>query len=245
MSNSCRNDLKNYILRKLGSPAIQINVTDEQIYDRIDDALDIYWEWHHEGTFKDYVTHIMTADNILTKTIPIDEWIYTVIRIISLGGPENSVNLEYQSYMQNIGTQLMVQDSGILNYTINESYFNLVDSFFRRQKIIDFNQRHNILHIRSDINYINEGDIIVFEVYRLNEPDKYKETWNDWWLKKYVTELVKKQWGQNMSKYDGIQLPGGITLNGRQIYDDAQQQIERLEEQLLESLTLPIDFLVG
>jgi hypothetical protein len=245
MSVSCRDDLKNYALRKLGAPALQINVAPEQIDDRIQDALESYWEWHHEGSYLDFVSRPLTQQEIDTKEFAVDDWVYQVLNVMMLGDVYGSENLAYQAFMQNLGSQLIVMDRGISNYVVSQSYLALVRDFFSAEKRIQFNQNHNKIRIQSSMNNYRAGDYLVLEVYRFSNPDSYRETWNDWWLKAYTTALIKKQWGQNMLKYSGFQLPSGITLNGREIYQDALTEIEQLETALHSTESTPPDFFVG
>lgn len=242
---NCREDLKNYCLRSLGAPVIQINVTPDQIEDKIDDALAVYWEFHHEGSYRDYVTHVLTADNMATKRVPVDPWIYTVLRVLRLGAADSLANLEYTAFMQRLGQQFIIGGEGLVNYTISMSYLGLLNDFFSPEKIINFNQRRNYVQIESAMNDYKVGDIIVLEVYRLTDPHLFREVWNDFWLQSYTTALIKRQWGQNMLKYDGFQMPSGITLNGRAIYQDALTEIAELEAKLQSQETLPVDFFVG
>lgn len=242
---TCRTDLKNYCLRKLGAPALQINVTPEQIEDRIDDALKRYWEFHHEGSYRDFIMHKITQENLDTKSITVDEWVYSVLNVMMLGSTFSNLNLEYQSIMQTYGTKLNTFGDGLVNYTVAESYLQMVRDFFGSHPMLRFNQRHNIVHIDSSLLAYSVNDILVLEVYRFSDPNKYRETWDDWWLKDYATALIKKQWGQNMSKYIGFQLPSGITLDGSGIFQDALREIEDLENKLFSSETLPPDFMIG
>lgn len=212
MTISCRTDLKEYALRKLGYPALQINVTPEQIEDRIDNALDRYWEHHNEGNYRDYIYHILTQEEIDNKKILLDDWVYTVIRILPVGTLDSRINLEYVAFMQSLGAQFFVID-GLASYTVAESYLSLVNDYFNRQKIVRFNHTHGYVFIHSSTTDFSEGDGIVLEVYRLSDPNEYRKTWNNSWLKEYTTALIKEQWGQNMLKYDGFQLPSGLTLN--------------------------------
>lgn len=241
---NCREDLKNYCLRSLGAPVLQINVTPDQIEDRIDEALAIYWEFHHEGSYRDYIMHPLSEQDLTSRIIPLDPWVYSVLRVVGLGGPDTGLNLEYQSLMQNIGNQVVVWGEGLVNYTVSMSWLSLVNDFFNREKIISFNQTRNAIQIDSELSQYSVGDIIVFEVYRFCDPLSYRETWDSSWLKSYATALIKRQWGQNMIKYDGFQLPSGITLNGRAIYQDALADIQDLETKLQNQETLPTDFFV-
>lgn len=245
MSITCREDLKNYVLRKLGAPALQINVTPEQIEDRIDDALESYWEWHHEGSYTDFVSRPLTQQEIDTREFVVDEWVYQVLSIMMLGDAFSDYNLEYNAYMQRLGSQVIVLGEGISNYVVAQSYLSMVRDFFSPEKRIQFNQSHNKIRIQSSMSNFKAGDYLVLEVYRFSDPDRFRETWNSWWLKDYTTALIKRQWGQNMLKYSGFALPSGITLNGRDIYQDALSDIEKLETALMTMESTPPDFFIG
>ena len=251
MTSSCREDLKNYALRKLGAPVLQINVSPDQIEDRIDEALKRFWEFHHEASYIDFVARQLTQPEIDSKTLVLDEWIYQVLGVVMLQNDYSDFNLEYNAFMQNLGTQFMVfgdgypPGGGIGSYTVSQSYLSLIRDFFSREKRVQFNQLHNILRIHSKLDPIQAGDYLVLEVYRFTDPDRYRETWDDQWLKDYTSALIKKQWGQNMLKYSGFTLPSGITLNGRDIYQDALTEIQELDQRLTSEETLPIDFMVG
>lgn len=245
MSVTCREDLKNYALRKLGYPALQINVTPEQIEDRIDDALESYWEWHHEGSYLDFVSRPLTQQEIDTKEFAVDRWVYQVLGVMMLGSAYNDFNLEYVAYMQKLGSQVIVVGEGMTNYVVTQSYLSMVRDFFSPEKRIQFTQTHDKIRIHSSMSNFSAGDYLVLEVYRFSDPNTYREAWNDWWLKAYATALIKQQWGQNMLKYSGFQLPSGITLNGRDIYQDALAEIEKLDAALISTESTPADFFVG
>ena len=213
MSSTCREDLKSYALRKLGAPVLQINVAPDQIEDRIDEALKKFWEFHHDGSYIDFVARQLTQNEIDTKMLILDAWIYQVLGIVMLANDYSDFNLEYNAFMQNLGTQFLVYGDGyppgggISSYTVSQSYLSLVRDFFNREKRVQFNQRHNTLRIHSKLDPLVAGDYVVLEVYRLTDPDYYRKTWNDQWLKDYTTALIKRQWGQNMLKYNGFTLP--------------------------------------
>jgi hypothetical protein len=250
MPISTRDDLKQYCLRKLGAPVMQINVTPDQIEDCIDDALDSYWEWHHEGSFLDFVSRPLTQNEIDTKEFSVDPWIYQVLGIMMLGGHYSEYNLQYEAFMQGLGSQFIKlggpQDgAGLVSYVVTQSYLSMVREFFMPEKRIQFNQNHDKIRIHSRMDDLKAGDYLVLEVYRFSDPNTYRQTWNDWWLKAYTTSLIKRQWGMNMIKYSGFQMPSGITLNGREIYQDALAEIEKLETQLITTESAPPDFFIG
>lgn len=241
----CREDLKMYCLRQLGHPLLQINVHPEQIEDRIDDALKIYWEFHEGGSYRDFITHELTQDEISSKIIEVDPWVFSVLRLIPLAGVDTDLNLEYQSFMQALGNQVIVWGEGLVNYTVGVSFLNLVYDYFKRIKIMDFKYSHHKLYLRSEMNEFNPGDIIILEVYKLCDPDVYRETWDNWFLKGFATALIKKQWGTNMKKYQGVQLPSGVTLDGQTIFNEALEEIAQLKADLFSFETLPPNLEMG
>ena len=109
---TCREDLKSYALRKLGYPALQINVTPEQIEDRIDDTLKKFWEFHHDGSYIDFVARQLTQNEIDTKILVLDDWIYQVLGVVMIANDYSDFNLEYNAFMQNLGTQFLVYGDG-------------------------------------------------------------------------------------------------------------------------------------
>jgi hypothetical protein len=242
---STRQQFAEYCLRKLGAPVIEINVADEQIDDCIDDALQKFWEFHGDGTQKHFMTITLTAQDIANRYITISDNIITVVRVLPFNSNISSLNLEYQFFLTEIMNVKRLVNEGMHGYVITEQYLKTLNEFFNREKMIRWNRYSNRLILDTDWSLFKEGDHIIIEAYAILDPDDYDEVWNDIWLKAYTTALIKRQWGQNMIKYEGFQLPSGITLNGRQIYDDANNEIQKLEEDLQNMWQLPPDFMVG
>jgi hypothetical protein len=92
---------------------------------------------------------------------------------------------------------------------------------------------------------ILKDEYIIIEGYRLLDPDTYTDVWNDRWLKKYATAMIKKQWGNNLKKFEGLQMPGGVTFNGQKIYDEAEDELKALDEDLIRSYSLPVTDMMG
>jgi hypothetical protein len=240
-----RQQFAEYCLRKLGAPVIEINVADEQIDDCIDDALQKFWEFHGEGSEKNFVTITLTSDDITNRYITIPENIVTILRILPFNNISSSLNLEYQFFLTEIMNVKRLINDGLHSYAITEEYLKTINEFFNREKMIRWNRHTNRLFLDTDWSLFKPGDYIVLEAYVIIDPEDYDSVWNNIWLKKYATALIKRQWGQNMLKYDGFQLPSGITLNGRQLFDDANAEIQQLEEELQDVWQLPVDFMVG
>jgi hypothetical protein len=132
-------------------------------------------------------------------------------------------------------------------YEQMQQYLTLLDIKLTGQTQVDFVRKQNRLYIHGDFNDgdIKVGEYVVAEVYQIVDPDTYTAVWNDMWLKEYTTALIKRQWGANLIKFEGMQLPGGVMLNGRQLFDDATADIERLREKIRMDHELPPDFFVG
>lgn len=240
-----RDQFKEYCLRQLGAPVIEINVAPEQIEDRVDDALQKFWEFHGDGAARQFLAIQVTQEDIDNQFILIPEGVISVLKVFPLIGSASKLNLEYQFFMTEILNPRNIISNGIHGYVIAEQYIKTINEFFNREKMIRWNRYSNKLYMDTDWKELVVDDFILVEVYAIIDPSDFDEAWNDIWLKSYTTALIKKQWGQNMIKYDGFQLPNGIVLNGRQIYDDANNEIEKLEEELQNTWQLPPDFMVG
>ena len=128
-----------------------------------------------------------------------------------------------------------------------QQYLSLLDMKLNGTPQVQFSRRENRLYIFGDFSDadIQADEYLVAEVYTVLDPDTNISIYNDMWLKEYSTALIKQQWGQNLIKFEGMQLPGGVTLNGRQIYDDATQEITQLRETIKLEHEFPPDFFVG
>ena len=151
-------------------------------------------------------------------------------------------SIKYQMFLNDIyywgATEL-------LTYAMTKTYLSDIDFLLTTQKQIRFNQRMDRLYMDVDWSNVNEGDYIVMDCYRAANPTDYVRVWNDSFLKRYLTQLVKRQWGQNLLKFQGVKLPGGVELNGRQIYDDAQKELDNIREQMSNTYELPPLDMVG
>lgn len=243
-----RQTLIEYCLRQLGSPVIEINVDEDQIEDRIDDALQYYQEYHSDAIYRYYLKHQITAEDITNEYIPISDNILFVQRIFSVN--ENSTT---GSSLFNANYQIRLNDLYNLNFAGSIQYYeqlqqhmSLLDMKLNGSEAIRFNRHMNRLHIDFEWGRdILEGQYIIADCYRIVDPDSFSDVYNDMFLKKYATALIKKQWGANLIKFEGMQLPGGVTLNGRQIFDDSVTEIKEIEEQMQLNYEKPPVFLVG
>ena len=128
---------------------------------------------------------------------------------------------------------------------MTKRYLEDMDFLLNTQKQIRFNQRQNRLYLDVDWGDVTQDDYLIIDCYRLLNPNDYTRVWNDSFLKRYVTQLIKRQWGQNLMKFQGVKLPGGVELNGRQIYDDAQKELDAIREVMSNTYELPPMDMIG
>jgi len=153
----------------------------------------------------------------------------------------NMFNLTYQLFLNEI---YYFSSMELLSYTQTKRYLEDIDFILHPDKQIRFNRRQNRLYIDSDYSSMKEDDYLIIECYRVLDPESYTKVYNDRWVKRYFTAKLKKQWGQNLIKFQGVKLPGGIELNGRAIYDDGVAEIKELEGQMSTEYELPpLDFI--
>jgi hypothetical protein len=259
--------LIDYAFRRLGSPVIDINVSREQAEERINDGLQFFYERHFDGVEKHYYRHKVTSDDISNGYIntsgltagsgggytgaPSGDNIVSVTKVLPLGSSNaNMFNVRYQMSLNdyfginrntNYGVSL-----GLASYDSTKRFIGMIEQFFDTEKNFRFSKVTNKLYI--DMNWgedISANDYVLFEAYSILDPTVYTEIYNDRLLKEYITALLKRQWGANLSKFEGVQLPGGVSLRGAEIFSEANEEVQRIEERVLLEYELPIDFMVG
>lgn len=250
MAVTSRELLKEYCLRKLGEPVIEVNVDPDQLDDRVDEALQKYREFHADATTRVFIKHQMTADDISNGYITIPSNIIFLSRMFALSSSfqssRNFFDIKYQMMLNDIADMHNYMGD-LAYYEQMQQYLSLLDMKLNGAPITTFSRRQNRLYIHGDTvdGDLVAGDYIVVEAYEIVDGSTYSSLWDDMWLKKYTAALIKRQWGTNLLKFEGMQLPGGVTLNGRQLYEDSIQEIERLEEELRLTFELPPDMFVG
>ena len=247
---STREELIEYCKRRLGDPVLEINVDDDQVEDRVDEALQYYQEFHSDATFRTYLKHQITQTDIDNEYIPISSDVIFVSRLFPLASSfsysHNFFDIKYQMMLNDIAD--MQNFAGDLAYYEQlQQYLSVLDMTLNGTPQVTFQRHANRLHIHGDFQDkdIKLNDYVVAEVYQIVDPGSHTSVFNDMWLKEYTTSLIKEQWGQNLIKFEGMQLPGGVTINGRQLYDDAKGEIEALREKIRLEQELPADFFVG
>lgn len=246
MPIATRQEHIDYCLRNLGAPVIEINIDEEQIEDRVDEALQYYQEYHSDATIRTYVRHQITQADIDNEFIQLSDNILFVNGIlpISSDASDTLFNHNYQ-YRLNDLSHRMGQD--VLSFSMMQSHLKLLSQQFDGiGESIRFNRHANQLHLDIDWNgQLVVDDYIVIDCQLIVDPDTYGEVWNDMLLKQLSTSMIKRQWGSNLIKFEGMQLPGGVTMNSRQLYDDAIAEIQQIKETMQLNYEVPPEFLVG
>jgi hypothetical protein len=241
-----RAEFKEFCLRALGKPVIEINVDDDQVDDRIDQALRYYWDYHFDGTEKIYSKHLIDANTVANAYIDLPENIIGVVKIFEFDDPATSsgdiFNIRYQIALNDLYT---LTNLSMVPYYMTMEHLALVQELLVGKTPIRYNRHRNRLYIDKTKSFLIEGRYLLIEAYELVDPDIFTDVWADRWLQYYATQLIKRQWGSNLTKFEGLQLPGGVTFNGQKIYDDADAEIKRLEEQMVNDYSLPVSDMVG
>ena len=275
-----RKEFKDYCLRQLGAPVLEINVDDDQVDDLIDDALQLFNERHFDGVERMYLKYKVTQDDIdrgkanPTTGVGIVTTTANSTNVSGVGTmsfnwyensnflqvPESVIGVEkifkfdtssISGGMFSIKYQLMLNDLyffnsiELLQYSMVKTYLEDIDFLLTTDKQIRFNQRQDRLYLDIDWGSEEAGTYFVLDCYRLLNPTEFTGVWNDSFLKRYATALIKRQWGQNLIKFRGVKLPGGIEFNGREIYDDGQREIDYIREKMSSEYELPPLDLIG
>lgn len=317
MVNS-RQTLKQYCLRELGDPVLEINVDDDQLEDRIDEALDYWRLYHYDGIEEMYLKQLIRASEItltsnnantfaleevitgatsgatatvtresgrlssgnlllvknvvgtfqagetITGTSPhtatfasitlneydnryitLPDYVFGVTDILSIGQASSSKNMFDLQYQLRLNDLYDLTSTSVIYYTTVMQHLDLLDFTLNGKDSFRFNRMQNRLYL--DINWKSDvtlGDYIIIKGYRALDPTQWSKVWNELWLRRYTTALFKKQWGTNLKKFKGIQLVGGVTLDGESLYQEAIEEIATLELDLLNK-SAPLNFMMG
>ena len=314
-----RQTFTDYCLRNLGAPVIEINVDEDQLDDRVDEALQFYQFYHADAIEKFYLKHKVTnstltltasvasnfqigetivgatsgakaivktasgstitynqldntnvafsAETITGETtgataviqsiskgdiengfIALNDAITDVVRVMPIRDSVSSTDMfdiRYQIHLNDIHSVGFM--GNLTEYVMSRQFLSLLDVVVDSdEKQINFDRHKNRLDIFMDWDEeVDKDDFLVVECYRIIDPDTFTDVYNDYFLKRYATALIKKQWGQNLLKFEGMVMPGGVTFNGRQLYDDAVAELELLVEEARLNWEKPVDFMTG
>lgn len=313
---STRQGLIDYCLRQLGHPVLEINIDDDQIEDRIDEALQFFQEYHFDAVELVYLQEKISASTLkingvnaaaftvgetvtgstsgLTATIrsvvaaneftatgmtgtftvgetitgsvsgqtatvntssvgnydnkylTLSDSVIGVVKVLPFDARTRGIDLFDVRYQILLNDIYSLQSTDLIYYTQVRSQLQLMNDLLVGQKPVRFNKHQNRVYVDMDWNQdVVIGEYIVVQAYRILDPDSFTDVYNDMFLKRYATALIKKQWGSNLKKFEGVQLPGGVTLNGQKIYDEAVDEIKQIELEVDSRYQLPVDFFTG
>lgn len=241
-----KEELKEFCLRQLGYPVIQINVDDVQVEDAVELAFEYWNEFHFDGTERTYVKHQVTQQNKDDGYIQLSDAIIGAVRIFPVGGNFQAMGMFDLRYQLRLNDLWDLSSTSYTNYTLTMQHLKTLDMLFSGQSPIRFNKINNRLYVdQSWSSDVDVGEWMVVEAMVITNPDTYTKVWNDRMLKKLATAYIKKIWGNNMKKFGGMQLPGGITMNGQQIFEEALKEITEAEAEIRNTYEQPPIFLVG
>jgi hypothetical protein len=241
-----RAEFKEFCLRALGKPVIEINVDDDQVDDRVDQSLRFYYDYHFDGTEKVYYKHLVDANTVANMYIDLPENIIGVVKMFPMDSISTSsgdiFNIRYQIALNDLYT---LSNVALIDYYMTMEHLSMVQEVLVGKPQIRYNRHRNRLHIDETKGDLVQGKYILVEAYEIVDPATYSDVWSDRWLQNYTTQQIKRQWGTNLTKFEGLQLPGGVTFNGIKIYDDADAEIKRLEEEMITNYSLPVMDMIG
>ena len=316
MSIYTREQFKTYCLRRLGFPVIEINVDDDQVEDRINDALQFWRDYHYDGTEKLFMKHQITQEDINRQWIYCPDAVQFVTGIFPFDQSNASINMFDLRYQLRLHDLYDFTSVSYVSYEITMQHLRTLNLLFSGTPQFRFNRRLN--RVMLDIDWtrdVRPGDYVVVECYRTLNPDTINLTgtvsgspssntitgtntkfdqeivpfdfitiggesvqvkniasptsmdlvgpptlthtsspmsiegvtdvWNDRFFKKYATAKIKQQWGNNLKKFEGIQMPGGVTLNGQKIYEEAEEELKAMEEEMYMMGSLPSEIFMG
>ena len=251
---STKTTFKEYCLRALGKPVIDINVDDDQVDDRIDEAVQYFAQYHVDGVERMYLKYLVTDADITRMTTDTSEsvtdssvtttWkkadnflvvpasVISVVNVFPLSD-RSSMNLFDVRYQLRLNDLYDFSSTSIVHYEMTMRHLDFLDHILVGEKPMRFNQLSNRLFIDMDWkNDITAGEYLIIEVFRKLDPDTHTDIYDDIYLKRYATALIKRQWGQNLSKFNGTAMLGGVTLNGPELFSTAIAEQQKLEEEI-------------
>lgn len=239
-------EFKAYVLRALGAPLLTINVTDQQLDDRVSEAISFFKDYYWDGIQREYLKHQITQEDLDNKYITIPDHIWGVTGVFSASnsssGQPNIFDLEYQLRMNDLRD---LSSTSIIYYEQVMEHIALLQNRLNAERQFEFNRLNGklFLHLNWEAK-IRVGEWIVVDAYAALDPSTSPKMWSNRLFKEYTIALVKLQWAQNLSKYQNIQLPGGVTVDAVTMYNNAQEDISKIEQEIMVNLA-PLQWFMG
>lgn len=232
-------------MRRLGEPVVKVNVDDTQIEDCIDRALLFWGEYNTDGTKKTYFKIQVTEEIQANEYFPLPQNVIGTIELFPMGaiiGAGNIFNLQYQIALNDL---YALTSQSIVPYFMAFQHVQLLEQILVGKKPIRWNRYEGNLHIDMDWTQAPVGSWIIVKAYQMLDPSIYPVIWQDFWLQEYCEAIVGCLWGNNLSKFSGIQMPGGVTFNGDKILARYEAKKAQLEHRMMYELGRPIAGCMG
>jgi len=193
-----------------------------------------------------YYKHLITNNDITNRYITLPENIIGAIRVFPIGDPsirsDDMFNIRYQIALYDLYT---LTSYSMIPYFMAMQHLALISDFLVGQQPIRYSRHRDRLYVDTKWENYNAGEYLLIEAYEVLDPDTYSDMWADRWLQNYTTAKIKYQWGSNLTKFTGMQLPGGVQFNGEKIFNDAKDEIEAMEKEMISSYSLPVMDMIG
>lgn len=238
-----RREFKDWCLREVGFPVLELEIDDQQVDDKIDYALSYYMDYHFGGIELVYLKHQITQDNKDTGYVELSDLIQGVNRIWDVGSLIASNNMFSYQYQFALNDLFALTSTSLIPYTTAVRHVALVSEYFSGRPGIQFNRNSNKLYVTGQ-QALRVGEFLVIECYRALDPDVHNDIWKDKWLLRYTSAQIKKQIGEHLMKMN-ITLTGGVTYNGEKIFELAKEEIDELEREMQSSLSWPVMDQIG
>ncbi|MBT9159490.1 MAG: hypothetical protein DDT26_00749 [Dehalococcoidia bacterium] len=239
-----RSQFKDKVMRRLGWPVIEINVSDDQLEDRIDEAIRFFWDYSFDGTEREYYRIPVTQELIDNKFFDLPENIIGVVQMFPIARgmySQGMFSVQYQFFLNNAH---QIASTTIVPFFQTMQHLALIQEVLVGRVPIRYNRHRNRVHFDMSTERLEIGDFIILEAHMIVDPNVYPDVWNDRWLLRYACALTEQQWGRNITKLVGVQMLGGVTLNGDQIWQRATDEIAKLEDEMMgASAPISVDFI--
>lgn len=262
MIPTTRTEFKEYCLRKLGEPVIKVNISIEQMDDRIDEALSYFNERHYDGSEVIYLIHEITDDEQEAGFLSLPNDVLGVTDIFRLNMSNSGLfSTEFQYQLQDMytgGAMSMYRMGDVSYWYMMNAHLSLINKYFSPSRSFQYNEYTNRLTILGGLNNSTriDGGYIGIKAYKkvlgeasvsptAGNTERIANIYQNRWLQQYCSALFMKQWGQNLSKFQNVQLIGGVTMNGTQLAENAQLELDKLEIELDSRYRPVMPFLVG
>lgn len=240
-----RDAFKAFCLRRLGAPVLQINIDEDQVEDCVNSALQFWMDFHVDGTTKQYYKYQLTSTDISNRYITLPDNIIGAINIFDFTASlrqDDLFNIRYQIVLNDLYTLTSVS---MVPFYQTFMHLQFLEQLLVGTAPVRYNRHENKLYIDIDWDRFVPGDFLIVECYGVVDPDIFTKAWTDRMLIQLAVAYLKRQWGQNLIKFIGMQMPGGTQFNGQLIYSEGVREVKETEEEIIASYSTMAEPMIG